>query len=78
MSHDLEDIVAVVDGRADLVEELAAERDDLSHVVADAVQDLLEKPAFREALPGHLLSDDASQARLPLLITRLEEIANLG
>ncbi|MDY0148985.1 MAG: hypothetical protein RBT03_02730 [Kiritimatiellia bacterium] len=78
ISHDLEDIVAVVDGRAALYEELASEQDDLRKAVADAVRKLLGQSAFRESLPGHMLSDDASQARVPLLLARLEQIAGLG
>lgn len=76
ISHDLEDIVAVVDGRAALYEELDSERSDLRKAVADAVRGLLGQPAFREALPGHLLADDASQARLPLLVSQLEQLAD--
>lgn len=77
-SHDLEDIVAVVDGRKSLGDELATERADLREAVATGFRGLLAQSAFREALPLHLLPDDASQARLPLLVQRLEQIAGLG
>jgi hypothetical protein len=76
-SHDLEDIVAVVDGREALLDELAAERAELRRTLAVGIRNLLGQSDFREALPGHLLSDDASQARLPLLVRRLEGIAGL-
>jgi len=39
---------------------------------------LLANDAFLEALPGHLSPDRASQARLPLLIKRLREIAEMS
>ncbi len=77
-SHDLEDMVAVIDGREALCDELAVERNDLRQAVAMGIRDLLNLPAFREALPGHLLSDDASQARLPSLLRKLEKIAGLS
>lgn len=37
-SHDLEDVLNVVDGRAELVEELAMEHADLRHWVADVFE----------------------------------------
>jgi predicted nucleotidyltransferase len=77
-SHDLEDLLAVVDGRKTLCAELAAERDDLRQYVAASIASMLNKPAFMDALPGHLPPDDASQARLPLLTERLSQIAALG
>jgi hypothetical protein len=75
--HDLEDVVVLVDGRPELVEELAQAADDLKHFVARTVADLLAERSFREALPGHLSPDPASQARLGLVIERLEAIAHL-
>lgn len=76
--HDLEDVVAVVDGRETLVDEIASSSDDLRSYLAEAIGDLLALPAFMEALPGHLMSDAASQARLPLVIDRLRRIAALA
>ncbi|MBI5606933.1 MAG: hypothetical protein HY879_26685 [Deltaproteobacteria bacterium] len=40
-------------------------------------QKLLADGGFREAIPGHLLPDRASQARLPRLINCMEEIAEI-
>jgi predicted nucleotidyltransferase len=77
-SHDLEDMVTVIDGRASLCNELANERDDLRQTVAAGFKDLLAQAAFNEALPGHLLSDDASQARLSSLQEKLNNIADLS
>jgi len=39
--------------------------------------ELMANAAFRQALPGHLSPDAASQARLPLLERKLNELANL-
>ncbi len=49
-SHDLEDIVAVVDGRESLGDELAAEPIDLRDAVSAGLCGLLDQAAFREAL----------------------------
>lgn len=78
LSHDLEDVVAVVDGRAELLAEIRQASPELSRYLSDAVEKLLGTSAFVEALPGYLPGDAASQARLPLLAARLNEIAVLG
>jgi predicted nucleotidyltransferase len=75
--HDLEDVIAVVDGRAELHAELAATDVTVRRYVAEELQRLLDTPAFLEALPGHLPGDTASQARLPLVRDRLKALASL-
>ena len=75
--HDLEDVIAVVDGRLELCAEFAATSIHLRRYVAAEFRRLLGTPAFLEALPGHLPGDAASQARLPLLCERLEALASL-
>ena len=77
-SHDLEDVVTVVDGRAALVSELAAEEESLRTYVSTEIRRLLGQSGFIDALPGHLASDEASQQRLPLVLGRLQAIAKLS
>lgn len=72
--HDLEDFLAVVDGRPSLVAEIERASPDLRSFLVDTVSDLLASEAFRESLPGHLEGDEASQGRLPLLLRRLNQI----
>jgi len=76
-SHDLEDFLSVVDGRAELLGELRAAEDDVRAYVAAEVGRFLGQPEFVDVLPGSLTPDAASQARLPLLMARLEKIASL-
>lgn len=56
-SHDLEDIIAVVDGRPGLVRELAAAPSQLREFVSKELRLLLSDANFRNALPGHLDDD---------------------
>lgn len=77
LHHDIEDLIAVVDGRAELLGELQLVGRDVRRYVAFEVRELLETPAFLEAVPGHLPGDSASQARLPLILDRLRTIAAL-
>lgn len=74
-SHDLEDIVAIVDGRGRVVTEIEATDDDLRHYLVQRFRALLATSAFVDAIPGHLAGDAASQARLPLVMDRLRRIA---
>lgn len=74
-SHDLEDIIALIDGRGELLEEVAMAPDVLRSFLATAFRELLVNPLFLDALPGHLPGDAASQQRLPLLMSRLHKIA---
>lgn len=76
-SHDLEDIVAVIDGRPSLLNEVLNAPAELKVYLADELQKLLGKQEFMEALPGYLLPDPASQARLGVLLKTLRKIANL-
>ncbi len=77
-SHDLGDLLAVVDGRAALLEECRASSSELRGYLADRFRGLLALPAFIDALPGHLPGDAASQERLPELQAKLREIAGLS
>lgn len=76
-SHDLEDIITVIDGRAAIVGEISEAAPDLRAYLVGRIKALLAEVAFQDALAGHLPSDGASQARLPLLRKRLGSIAGL-
>jgi hypothetical protein len=74
MSHDLEDIVTVIDGRAELATEVQAAPLDLQQYLSREFAALLSSRGFLEALPGHLLPDTASQQRLGLILKRIENL----
>ncbi len=77
-SRDLEDIVAVVDGRPSLADEVNQSSDEVRTYVAQAVKTLLRERGFLDALPGYLLPDAASQARYERLIAALRRVSQLG
>ena len=70
-SHDLEDIITVVDGRPELSKEVRATSPQLREYLVAQVRALLQNENFVEALPAHLPGDIASQARVPELLNRL-------
>ena len=76
-SHDMEDIIALIDGRSDLVDEIAQGPEDLRKHLTETFREFLRNERFLEALPGHLAGDTASQQRLPILDARLNRIAEM-
>ena len=74
-SHDMEDIVTVVDGRATLLDEVNLSDGQLREYLTAEFSALLGNSRFVEALGGHLPGDAASQQRLPRLRARLRALA---
>jgi len=73
-SHDLEDLIAVLDGRATIVQEVS-ECIELRAYLSEAFTTLLENEEFQDALPGHLPADAASQGRIGIILNRMKEIS---
>jgi predicted nucleotidyltransferase len=76
-SHDLGDLISVVDGREELIDECRTVEASLQDYIRERFGQLLAAPAFLDALPGHLPGDSASQARLPDLLDKLRRLAAL-
>lgn len=76
LHHDMEDFMAVVDARPELVQELERAPEDVREFIAAQVAEWLESEKFLEALALHLEGDAASQARRPLLLSKLRTIAS--
>ena len=75
-SHDLEDLVFVVDARPTIVEEVRAEGHSLREYLQVEIARLLAMRGFIDALPAYLLPDAASQARIGVVLRRLEGLAS--
>ena len=75
-SHDLEDLIFVIDGRSTITEELQTETPMLRGYLRTEIAGLLATPAFIDALPGYLLPDAASQARIRTVLRRLKTVAS--
>ena len=74
-SHDLGDVIAIIDGRESLVAEIAYVGPGLRAYLAEHFAGLLAESRFLDALPGHLPTDVASQARLPDVLVKMQSIA---
>jgi hypothetical protein len=76
-SHDLEDLISVVDGRPALVTEVQAGAIELRAYVRAEIHGLLRTSGFLDALPGYLLPDAISQFRIGIVLRRLENLASV-
>jgi len=76
-SHDLEDMIAMLDGRTDIVQEVSA-CVELRTYLSKEFAKLLENDEFQDALPGHLPSDAASQRRTGMILDRMREISGIS
>ncbi|WIT12253.1 nucleotidyl transferase AbiEii/AbiGii toxin family protein [Paucibacter sediminis] len=70
-SHDLEDVLNIVDGREELAEEMAAAPAELRRAVATAFAQLLKNPDFVNVLPGLI----ADPERAGLVTDRLKALS---
>ena len=76
-SHDLEDIITLLDGRPEIVSEIETSEKSLKSYLIAIFASWLKNKAFLGALPGHLPPDIASQQRLSIILQRIEDIVNL-
>lgn len=73
LSHDLEDLLAIIDGRPEIVEEILNADQNLKYYLKEKFETLLKEPRFIEALPGKLPGDKSSQERIPFIIDRINK-----
>lgn len=73
LSHDLEDVITVVDGREELVNELASAPQDVREFVALTFRGLLMHPDFTNVLPGIV----SQSTRTGLVLQRFTHISEL-
>ncbi len=76
-SHDMEDIVAVLDGRPEMLEEIKRADTELARELANRFQQLLKDQRFIDAISGHMPTDAVSQARVAGIIGTINRISNL-
>lgn len=77
-SHDLEDLVAVIDGRPNIVDEVMQSIKEVREYLARELAAFMESGVFLPALAGHMPPDPASQARIPIVLERIEAIIAAG
>jgi hypothetical protein len=76
-SPDMEDVVTVLDGRPDIVDEISVSPPELKAFLVKTFAALLEKEEFLDSLPGHLEFDSASPGRVSIVLERIRTIASI-
>lgn len=73
-SHDLEDIITVLDGREELIKEIQTSSDELQEYFRIEFKTLMSNGRFVESIPGHMYPDVASQSRVSLLMKKIQTL----
>ncbi|HMQ05404.1 MAG TPA: nucleotidyl transferase AbiEii/AbiGii toxin family protein [Pyrinomonadaceae bacterium] len=73
-SRDLEDILALVNGREELIVEISSSEAVVSEFIRSAFSSLLDEQGFLESIPGHL---NPEPERATIVIGRLREISRI-
>lgn len=74
-SHDLEDVVTVLDGRSSIVEDVRTAPMAVRTYLSETFSSFLRHPSFLASLRANLLPDAGNQARFPMLLGRCEAIS---
>jgi hypothetical protein len=77
LSTDMEDIATLIDGRAEIIEEVSRSYNDSKIYLNEFLSFIRTNPTFYESLSGHLPPDKASQARYAQILQRIEEMIDL-
>jgi len=75
-SHDMEDIISLIDGRPELSDEVNNSSKKIRRFLSDIFSEFLTNDLFLECISGHLPPDFASQARKKIVLERIRRIAN--
>lgn len=73
-SHDLEDAIAVLDGRPEIIDDIKNSHLELKQSLIRIFEVMLQQEDFREAVPGHL----PDRERTSTVMKRIEMIASMS
>ncbi len=76
-SHDLEDVMSLLDGRTSVIDEVTTAEPELRRFIAQTFREFLENETFIGSIQGNLPPDRASQARFPALLERVRTLSNM-
>jgi len=78
MSHDIEDIITVIDGRPELIGEIKSSDNEVRAFIQAKLATFASKNDFRNAVLGYLPTDEIGQSRYATLMERVARIASPG
>lgn len=77
LSHDLEDIISVIDGRPEITSDVSCESDNLKQYLSSEFALLMSNEQFLQALPGHLNYSLEAESRKKIVETRINAIIDV-
>ena len=77
-SHDLEDLLTVIEGRPEMDAEIEDARLDVRNYICDSVRTLLSGPDFADVVEGHIEGGPGRADRARVLLARLRHIATFA
>ncbi len=78
LSHDIEDIIALLDGRKGLAQEIKQSNKVVREELKKRFQQLVMNSYFIEAVYGHMPSDAVSQNRVKIILKTIRNIADIA
>lgn len=79
LSHDLEDIITVIDGRAKIVDEIISADSKVKTYLSISFTNIMRDKKFHDALPGHLMQyGTVYKDRVNQVLRRIELIVGLS
>lgn len=77
-SHDYEDIISVIAGRVNLVEEVRDASSGLKNKIKEEFKQLLQNDQFERTLPGYVNDGPATMRNVKVVIDRINQIITNG
>jgi hypothetical protein len=68
----------VIGERPTLADGVDSSECDVRRYIGEEINKLLDNGEFMNALPGYVLGDEVSQARIPLIVDRLRSLSQFG
>lgn len=78
LSHDLEDIISVIDGKPEIINDISNSANGLKKYLSIEFLSLINNTQFMQALPGHLNYSSESEERKKIVESRIKAIIDLG
>jgi len=77
MSHDIEDMIAVLDGRPEVLDEVRQADPVLVQELSERLRSLLQQHRFIDAVAGHMPAGGTSARRVSTIINTIKKIAEI-
>jgi hypothetical protein len=76
--HDIEDIINLIDGKTDLLDEFIKSEKEVQIFVCEAFKNLLTDSNFMAQLPWHLNPTGSEQDRTSMIIQRMKHLTEIS